>query len=236
MHVFVVLNQSNLFTTHKSYVGLILIIKFITLICFWVNHNNSLLYKNFLYRKNWSQRLKNIQEGSWMGVQFLSKINKLKAMNKGQVSKEIVVLLWRGGELYQLKCIIYIVSYFYLVQCRYVKEERDISGPLKNITLSNLFHGASFLQHHPTMVLAEDATSASKKNYLSFANMNYHHSIKIMNSCPHTATKQSITAKQLMNKAFTFTATPIMQISKVYKWWLWIFLTIESPDEWVIMK
>ena len=29
--------------------------------------------------------------------------------------------------------------------------------------------------------------------------------------------KQSITEKQLMNKAFTFTATPIMQISKVYK-------------------
>ena len=45
-----------------------------------------------------------------MVVQFLSKINKLKAMNKGQVSEEIVVLLWWGGDLYQLKCIIYIYS------------------------------------------------------------------------------------------------------------------------------
>ena len=129
-----------------------------------------------------------------MVVQFLSKINKLKAMNKGQVSEEIVVLLWWEEGLYQLKCIyiyiyIYIISYFPLVQCRHVKEERDISEPLKKLTLSNLFHGASFLQHHPTMVLAEDATSASKKNYLSFSNMNYHHSIKIMNSCPHATTE-----------------------------------------------
>ena len=109
-----VLNQSSLFTTHKSYVGLILIIKFITLICFWVNHNNSLLHKNFLYRKNWPPRLKNIQEGSWLVVQFLSKINKLKAMNKGQVSEEIVVLLWWEEGLYQLKCIIYIYIYIYI--------------------------------------------------------------------------------------------------------------------------
>ena len=110
-------------------------------------------------------------------------------MNKGQVSEEIVVLLWwGGGGAFSTKMYyIYIVSYFPLVQCRYVKEERDISGPLKKLTLSNLFHGSSFLQHHPTMVLAEDATSASKKNYLSFANMNYHHSIKIMNSCLHAA-------------------------------------------------
>ena len=87
---------------------------------------------------------------------------------------------------------IYIVRLrfdFSIVQCRYVKEERDISGPLKKLTLSNLFHGASFLQHHLTMVQEKDTTPTSKKNYLSFANMNYHHSIKIMNSCPYAATE-----------------------------------------------
>ena len=32
-------------------------------------------------------------------------------------------------------------------------------------------------------------------------------------------------------KALKFTATPIMQICKIYKRWLRIFLTIKSPDE-----
>ena len=27
-----------------------------------------------------------------------------------------------------------------------------------------------------------------------------------------------------------------MQVCKLYKWWLWIFFTIKSPDEWVITK
>ena len=39
-----------------------------------------------------------------------------------------------------------------------------------------------------------------------------------------------------MNKAFKFTTTPITRICKVYNWWLRIFLTIKSPDEWVITK
>ena len=87
---------------------------------------------------------------------------------------------------------IYIVSLrfdFCIAQCRYVEVERDISGPLKKITWTNLFHGASLLQHHLTMVQAKDATPTSKKNYLSPADMNYHHSINIINSCPHVATE-----------------------------------------------
>ena len=39
-----------------------------------------------------------------------------------------------------------------------------------------------------------------------------------------------------MNEAFKFTTTPITRICKVYNWWLRIFLTIKSPDEWVITK
>ena len=46
----------------------------------------------------------------------------------------------------------------------------NISGPLKKITLTTLFHGASFHQDHPSTVLAKDATSDSKKNYLSSFN------------------------------------------------------------------
>ena len=57
----------------------------------------------------------------------------------------------------------------------------NISGPLKKITLTTLFYGTSFHQDHPTTVQAKDATSASKKDYLSSANLNYHHSIKVMN-------------------------------------------------------
>ena len=46
----------------------------------------------------------------------------------------------------------------------------NISGPLKKITLTTLFHGASFHQDHPSTALAKDATSDSKKNYLSSFN------------------------------------------------------------------
>ena len=53
-----------------------------------------------------------------MVVQFLSKINKLKAMNKGQVSTEIATLVRGGGEFYQLSCIIYIYIYIYI--CIYI--------------------------------------------------------------------------------------------------------------------
>ena len=52
-----------------------------------------------------------------------------------------------------------------------------------------LFQGASFHQYHPTTARAKDATSASKKNYSSSADLNYHHSISAMNSCPHAATE-----------------------------------------------
>ena len=100
--------------------------------------------------------------------------------------------------IYIYNIYIYIYIYIYIVslrfdfsiaQCRYVEVERDISGPLKKITWTNLFHGASLLQHHLTMVQAKDATPTSKKNYLSPADMNYHHSINIINSCPHVATE-----------------------------------------------
>ena len=57
------------------------------------------------------------------------------------------------------------------------------------MTLTTLFHGASFRQDHPTTAQAKDATSASKKNYLSPADLNYHPSINVMNSCPHAATE-----------------------------------------------
>ena len=94
--------------------------------------------------------------------------------------------------IYIYNIYIYILSLrfdFSIVQCRYVEVERDISGPLKKITWTNLFHGASLLQHHLTVVQAKDATPTSKKNYLSPADMNYHHSINIINSCLHVATE-----------------------------------------------
>ena len=46
-----------------------------------------------------------------------------------------------------------------------------------------------FYQDHPTTEQEKDVTSASKKNYLSSANLIYHHSINVMNSCPHAATE-----------------------------------------------
>ena len=51
----------------------------------------------------------------------------------------------------------------------------------------NLFHGASFHQDHPTTAQGKDATSASKKNYSSSADPNYHHSINVRSLCPHAA-------------------------------------------------
>ena len=55
-----------------------------------------------------------------------------------------------------------------------------ISGLFKKITLTTLFHGASFHEDHPTTAQAKDATSASKKYYLSSTNLNYHHSRNVM--------------------------------------------------------
>ena len=43
----------------------------------------------------------------------------------------------------------------------------NISEPLKKIILTTLLHGASFHQDHLITAQVKDATSASKKNYLS---------------------------------------------------------------------
>ena len=64
---------------------------------------------------------------------------------------------------------------------------KSVSGPLKKITLTTIFHGASFHQDRPTTAQTKDATSALKKNYSSFAAPNYYHSINVMSSCPHAA-------------------------------------------------
>ena len=65
----------------------------------------------------------------------------------------------------------------------------SISGLLKKITLTTIFHGASFHQDRPTTAQTKDATSALNKNYSSFADRNEHHSINVMSSCPHAATE-----------------------------------------------
>ena len=53
---------------------------------------------------------------------------------------------------------------------------------------------------------------------------------ELVSSCSHRG-------KALLRNNWTkFTATHIMQVRKVYKRWLRIFLTIKSPDEWVITK
>ena len=64
---------------------------------------------------------------------------------------------------------------------------KSVSGPLKKITLTTIFHGASFHQDRPTTAQTKDATSALKKNYSSFAAPNFYHSINVMSSCPHAA-------------------------------------------------
>ena len=77
---------------------------------------------------------------------------------------------------------------------------------------------------------AKDATSSAKKNYLSSANLNYHHSINIMNLCPHAITEKKhywVTIEQ----SIEIYHHASMQVCKLYKWWLWILLTIKSPDE-----
>ena len=66
---------------------------------------------------------------------------------------------------------------------------RELSGTLKKITLTTLFYGISFHQDRPLTAQTKDTTSASKKNYSSFAEMNYYYSINVMNSCPHAATE-----------------------------------------------
>ena len=65
----------------------------------------------------------------------------------------------------------------------------SISGLLKKITLTTIFHGASFHQDRPTTAQAKDATSASKRNYSSFVDPNYHHSESVMSSCSHATTE-----------------------------------------------
>ena len=58
----------------------------------------------------------------------------------------------------------------------------SISGPLKKIILTTIFHGASFYEDCPTTVQTKDATSA-------FADLNYHHSINVMSLCSHAITE-----------------------------------------------
>ena len=65
----------------------------------------------------------------------------------------------------------------------------SISGLLKKVTLTTIFYGASFYQDRPTTEQTKDATSASKKNYSFFADLNYHHSVNVMSSCSHAGTE-----------------------------------------------
>ena len=92
----------------------------------------------------------------------------------------------------------------------------NIPGPLKKITLTTLFYGTSFHQDHPTTTQAKDATSASKKNYLSSTNLNYHHSINVMNTCPHANTETNnycVTIEQ----SIEISRHAFMQVCKLYK-------------------
>ena len=92
-----------------------------------------------------------------------------------------------------LQCLIYRsrARYVYMrdICCDRGKNREIIlsSGPLKKITSTIIFHGASFHQDRPATAQTKDATSASKKNYSSFADLNYHHSINVMSSCPRAA-------------------------------------------------
>ena len=60
-----------------------------------------------------------------------------------------------------------------------LRNSASIHGPLKKITLTTLLHGTPFHHDHPTAAQTKDATSASKRNYSSFADPNYYHSIKV---------------------------------------------------------
>ena len=142
-----------------------------------------------------------------MVVQFLSKINKLKAMNKGQVSTEIATLVRGGGvlstELYNIYIYIYIYIYVYI----YIGSLSFDFSIVVSICRSRVRYIWTFeenyidqfiswriLQDIPTTAQAKNATSASKKNFLSSADMNYHHSIKVMNSCCHAPQKRNVTS------------------------------------------
>ena len=74
-----------------------------------------------------------------------------------------------------------------------------------------------------------------KEKYLSSTNLNYHHSINIINMCPH-ATTETKNYWVAIEQNIEISHHTFMQVCKLYKWWLWIFSTIKSPDEWVIMK
>ena len=136
-------------------------------------------------------------------------------MNKGQVCEEIVVLRrWgRGGGnlstkiyfiyiyiiyiyIYNIYIYIYIYIYFSIAQCRYVEVERDISGPLKKITWTNLFHGASLLQYHLTMVQAKDATKRCNPYLKEKLLITCRHELSLLNKHNKLVSpqKQSITA------------------------------------------
>ena len=86
-----------------------------------------------------------------------------------------------------------------------------------------------------TTAQTKDATSASKKNYSSSADPNYHYPINVMNSCPHAATE---------TKRYCVTIELSIETNRhAYYANLWsiltmvqIFLTIKSPDEWAITK
>ena len=90
------------------------------------------------------------------------------------------------------------------------------NGPLKKITLTTLFYGTSFPQDYPTTTQAKDATSASKKNYLSSTNLHYHHSINVMNMCPHatTETKHYCAA---IEQSLEISHHAFIQVCKLYK-------------------
>ena len=92
----------------------------------------------------------------------------------------------------------------------------NMSGPLKKIALTTLFYGTSFHQDHPTTTQAKDATSASKKNYLSSTNLNYHHSINVMNTCPH-ATTETNNYSVIIGQSIEISCHAFMQVCKLYK-------------------
>ena len=80
---------------------------------------------------------------------------------------------------------------------------------------------------------AKDATSASKKNYLSSTNFNYHHSINVKNMYCHATTNTKHYCVTIEQSIEIF-CHALMQVCKLYKWWLWIFFTKSS--EWAITK
>ena len=92
----------------------------------------------------------------------------------------------------------------------------NISGPLKKIKLTTLFYGTSFHQDHPTTTQAKDATSASKKNYLSSTTLNYNHSQNVTKTCPHTTTETNNYCVTI-EKSIEISRHAFMQVCTVYK-------------------